>query len=113
MAARDAQLVPQADDVAGKVLELPRAGRRIRAVMAARIVAQDAVAPGEPGDLAVPQRKIRIQRVGEGQPRRAFRPVDPADERDAVGFNAHGCGHERNLAVLILSLSKDEDRASG
>ena len=85
MRLRDAERVEEAGEVVGEIVDGRGRGDRLGAAVAAGVVAEAAVAPGEGGDLRVPHRERRADRMGEGDHRRVGRPGQLVVEVHAVG----------------------------
>jgi hypothetical protein len=89
MRAFDRQRVHQRDHIVGQRRERVFPRGRVGAAVATLVITQDAEFVLQRRRLIVPHRQIGDQRIGEDDPRRAFRPVDLIVEADAVGVDFH------------------------
>jgi hypothetical protein len=77
--------------VAHQQVETVVAGGRLRAAMAARVVAQETKVLRQRRHLAVPHRRVVGDAGDERYPGSALAPVDAVVDADAVRVNVHHC----------------------
>ena len=118
----DAVVVHDADHVVDEHGKAVRPRRRVAAAVAARVVAQDAVARGQERDLRIPHGVVGREAVRQDEPRRvaAISAVDAGEELRSghldVGHSAASASAERVAAVTagitVSAISTMERRAS-